>query len=372
MASSNQSVIKIGVSDFHGAYEEQAQFSESGINYYPLPRIRKGSPILKSPINGYFSKFDESGCDIIESVISPVITDKPWVYSIACFQEALAFNYFGLPTPMVFRKLFMKNLLSRDNCKQIVFWSEAGRETLSTYANIDSDLIIGKSSVVYPSIRPMELVKTKKRNFNFFFSGDFFRKGGVNVIDAFEKISLHDGNAKLIICSDLDIDFNTPNLKMKDEYISKIKKNGDITLLGRISRHKLISEVLPTIDVFLLPTYNEAFGFAVLEAMACGIPVICTNVMALPEIVSHQNSGFLIDISDFNIEKIFKGYVVDNIPEQLNQRITNKLVDYMEILMGSESQREEMSMNARQIARDKFSFKLRNCQMKNIYENIIR
>ncbi|MFT4803964.1 MAG: glycosyltransferase involved in cell wall biosynthesis [Psychroserpens sp.] len=44
----------------------------------------------------------------------------------------------------------------------------------------------------------------------------------------------------------------------------------------------MLEQVLPETDVFVSPTYEEAFGFALLEASAYGIPVISTNHYAIP------------------------------------------------------------------------------------------
>ena len=55
-------------------------------------------------------------------------------------------------------------------------------------------------------------------------------------------------------------------------------------------------EVLPLLsiaDVFLLPSAQESFGLAALEAMACEVPVVASNVGGLPEVIEHGVTGFL-------------------------------------------------------------------------------
>jgi N-acetyl-alpha-D-glucosaminyl L-malate synthase BshA len=55
-------------------------------------------------------------------------------------------------------------------------------------------------------------------------------------------------------------------------------------------------EVLPLLsiaDLFLLPSAQESFGLAALEAMACGVPVVASAVGGLPEVIEHGVSGFL-------------------------------------------------------------------------------
>jgi len=55
-----------------------------------------------------------------------------------------------------------------------------------------------------------------------------------------------------------------------------------------------------TIDVFLLPSFWEGFGYVTVEAMACKKPVIAFNVGSNPEIILHESTGFLIQ--PFNLE----------------------------------------------------------------------
>jgi N-acetyl-alpha-D-glucosaminyl L-malate synthase BshA len=60
-------------------------------------------------------------------------------------------------------------------------------------------------------------------------------------------------------------------------------------------------DVIPLLsasDVFLLPSAQESFGLAALEAMACDVPVVASNVGGLPEVIAHGVTGFLHDAAD--------------------------------------------------------------------------
>lgn len=54
-----------------------------------------------------------------------------------------------------------------------------------------------------------------------------------------------------------------------------------------------IIPLLSAADVFLLPSAQESFGLAALEAMACEVPVVASNVGGLPEVIDHDVSGYL-------------------------------------------------------------------------------
>lgn len=69
----------------------------------------------------------------------------------------------------------------------------------------------------------------------------------------------------------------------------------DIRFLGRQDQ---MDEILSISDLFLLPSQYESFGLSALEAMACGVPVISTNVGGIPEINIHGKTGYLSNVGD--------------------------------------------------------------------------
>jgi len=59
-----------------------------------------------------------------------------------------------------------------------------------------------------------------------------------------------------------------------------------------------IADLLPAADVFLLPSQHESFGLAALEAMSCGVPVVGSRIGGLPEVIVHEETGYLCDPND--------------------------------------------------------------------------
>lgn len=55
---------------------------------------------------------------------------------------------------------------------------------------------------------------------------------------------------------------------------------------------------LSSADLFLLPSSQESFGLAALEAMACGVPVVASRVGGLPEVIVNGVTGFVVDADD--------------------------------------------------------------------------
>ena len=69
----------------------------------------------------------------------------------------------------------------------------------------------------------------------------------------------------------------------------------DVLFLGKQNE---VMRKLSQADLFLLPSQLESFGLAALEAMACEVPVIATNVGGLPEVVESGVDGFLVEPGD--------------------------------------------------------------------------
>jgi L-malate glycosyltransferase len=69
-----------------------------------------------------------------------------------------------------------------------------------------------------------------------------------------------------------------------------------------VGKQPKIVDYLSAADVLLLPSEQESFGLAALEAMACEVPVIASRVGGLPEVVTDGETGFLSEVGD--IEKM--------------------------------------------------------------------
>ena len=80
------------------------------------------------------------------------------------------------------------------------------------------------------------------------------------------------------------------------EYIVRKKRlSKDVFFLGKQDH---VQEKLGLADLFLLPSDSESFGLAALEAMACQVPVVATDVGGLPEVVTHGIDGYLFEPRD--------------------------------------------------------------------------
>ncbi|HJS24135.1 MAG TPA: glycosyltransferase, partial [Pyrinomonadaceae bacterium] len=65
-----------------------------------------------------------------------------------------------------------------------------------------------------------------------------------------------------------------------------------------VGKQPRIVDYLSASDVLLLPSEQESFGLAALEAMACEVPVIASRVGGLPEVVTDGETGYLSPVGD--------------------------------------------------------------------------
>jgi L-malate glycosyltransferase len=95
--------------------------------------------------------------------------------------------------------------------------------------------------------------------------------------------------AKLVLMGD------GPDRGAAEYVVRKKRLSKDVSFLGKQDR---VHEKLGLADLFLLPSDEESFGLAALEAMACEVPVVATNVGGLPEVVKHGVDGYLFEPRD--------------------------------------------------------------------------
>lgn len=367
--------ISVGITEWHGAVHESAQFPPEGVSYSTVRPVQHSKlwPI-RSPIKGYMRKIVSNEFDLIEAVISPILTENKWVYSLAHYAEALAFSVFGAPVPRALRAAYIERVLLEENCKQIIFWSQAGFKTLIEYGGVSDPQLLRKCRVVYPAIREVdpELVtsRTPKATLTLMFNGSFFIKGGAHVVDAFERLQKVMPGVRLKLCCDEVKDFVTKNVQLREKYLKRIKENPGIEL-GRVPRERMLKEVFPSTDIYLLPTYADAFGFAVLEAMSYGIPVVATNYFAIPEMVVAGVTGELIDTSNFDCVKMFPGCAVEHIPREFHEYMSESVFDNIMRIVDTPGRMRDLGQAALGRARERFSFSARNSEMRHVYERAL-
>lgn len=84
--------------------------------------------------------------------------------------------------------------------------------------------------------------------------------------------------------------------RSRAEWLAREKHlTGDVIFLGKQNK---VQDLLNCADVMLLPSQLESFGLAALEAMACGVPAVCSKVGGLPEVIRDGVEGYLVEPGD--------------------------------------------------------------------------
>lgn len=86
--------------------------------------------------------------------------------------------------------------------------------------------------------------------------------------------------------------------KLKEALLRKSAEEGVAGQLRFLGFVENMAQFLHSIDIFLLPSQWEGFGYVIAEAMYCAKPVVAFNVSSNPEIISDSESGFLVEPGD--------------------------------------------------------------------------
>lgn len=131
------------------------------------------------------------------------------------------------------------------------------------------------------------------------------------------------------------------------EYIFKKNLSNKVKLTGWIPHDKL-PNYLNELKLLILPSYTEGLPNIMLEAMACGTPVLATKVGAIPDIIKDGETGFFLE---------------DNSPECIAKSILN-------ILNMPDEKLEQVSESARKFVEDEFTFEKVAARWGQILSNL--
>lgn len=86
-----------------------------------------------------------------------------------------------------------------------------------------------------------------------------------------------------------------PLRRQLEELTTRLPGNPKIHFIGFVPQ---VKDYLAAMDIFVLPSLSEGLGISVLEALACGKPVVATQVGGIPEIIQSQVNGLLVPPKD--------------------------------------------------------------------------
>ncbi|MBF0597897.1 N-acetyl-alpha-D-glucosaminyl L-malate synthase BshA [Faecalibacter rhinopitheci] len=176
-----------------------------------------------------------------------------------------------------------------------------------------------------------------------------------NFAEPKEKVILHTSNLRKVkriqdvisafniiqkqIPSKLIIAGEGPEWDLADQLIQEYGIQDKVKSLGMVSD---LNDVLKAADLFILPSEQESFGLAALEAMAANVPVISSNAGGLPEVNIDGFSGFVCPVGDVEMMAQKAIYILEdedrlkqlskNAKEQALSFDKNKILPQYEVL----------------------------------------
>jgi L-malate glycosyltransferase len=88
---------------------------------------------------------------------------------------------------------------------------------------------------------------------------------------------------------------NGPELTVACEQVRELNIEDDVLFLGK---QENVGELFSICDLKLLLSEKESFGLVLLEAMACGVPVIGTRIGGIPEVIVDGETGYMVEVGD--------------------------------------------------------------------------
>jgi len=176
-------------------------------------------------------------------------------------------------------KLADKIIVSSESDKRFI---EAKFKTLSSKIEIIPNYIDTEL------FKPLNLPKEKNRI--CFVGGLAPQKNPFNLLRAVDNLDV-----KLVL-------FGKEEMQGKVQEMAKKIKAAKIEFRGNIPNSQL-SQELNKSELFILPSLYEGTPKALLEAMACGLPCIGTDVVGIREILRHKENGYLCKVDSDSIKK---------------------------------------------------------------------
>jgi glycosyltransferase involved in cell wall biosynthesis len=121
------------------------------------------------------------------------------------------------------------------------------------------------------------------------------RKGQLELLEAFAQALTKAPHSVLLIVG-------APLFNRDDEYLELLKRTtSDLGIRNKVrmlGARSDIAAIMQGLDLLVVNSGTEAFGLVIVEAMACGTPVLAAGVGGIPEIIEHNKSGWLVPPRD--------------------------------------------------------------------------
>ncbi|MFJ7826263.1 N-acetyl-alpha-D-glucosaminyl L-malate synthase BshA [Psychrobacillus sp. NPDC096623] len=130
------------------------------------------------------------------------------------------------------------------------------------------------------------------------------------------------------------------------ESIKGTSIENEVLFLGK---QESLSELYAVADLMLLLSEKESFGLVLLEAMACGVPCIGTNVGGIPEVITNGENGYIVELGDFEKVAEYGLKILQN--PTLHKQIVDRSIEIVQDRFNSKSIVEQYEAMYERVAR---------------------
>jgi len=116
-------------------------------------------------------------------------------------------------------------------------------------------------------------------------------KGVKYLIQAMNIIRQEDAKVRLLLVGDGE------EKQSLERLVKELGLEEAVKFVGEVPNEK-VPQYMVASDILVLPSLSEGFPNVLLEAMASGLPIVATNVDGVPEIISHDENGLLVEPGD--------------------------------------------------------------------------
>jgi len=243
--------------------------------------------------------------------------------------------------------------------KKVLTVSEFSRQEIHKHLNMDLELIRVIGAGVSRDFKPRDkndrkvvqtLDKLKINAPYIFYIGGFeSRKNVALLLKAFAKLTKHYKNNlkdRLLVIGGEVPTVPSPLLDDVSGIVESLELNRKVKLVGKLTDDELAC-VYSGADFFVFPSLYEGFGLTVLEAMACGVPIIASQIGAIREVAQDTVHYFHPEREDELLQSMNRFLTDPVLKEELRVRAINRARDFgwskpAKILL------EELKKNAKQ------------------------
>jgi glycosyltransferase involved in cell wall biosynthesis len=263
-------------------------------NSIPFSFVKKKKGVFNLQWAAIARQFKAHNPDII-ILHSPNLIFSAWVYTLFTKKKIFVVEHTPHQVKGIFEKVasFFSLLLAR----KVVCLTDSYRETL-----------IKKNWLVFPRLKTvviengidLNVFKPAIKESTVLKAGMIGRfshqKNQQMVVDA-----LADAYQQGVISRDFHFYFagTGETLEKVKTSVTKKKLNNNIHFLGMLNEHQIV-DLLGTINIYVHASYAETMCTSVMQAMACGLPIIASNISGINNIVQSDVNAVLFDNDDVN------------------------------------------------------------------------